>query len=198
MCETAAQDQLQDEQIQAYQQAQQMTQQQYQHQQDIYAPMAKQFQSIFDRGPNMEGFSEEQKQDLEATAVDGTARNYAGAARALNEEFAARGGGNIPLTPGGEIDAKEDLAASSAAEESREESSIKQADYTQGYNEWQAAGSGLESIAAGENPIGYENASTNSGSAASTTADAIAKEQNGWESAALGAVGQVAGAWVGA
>lgn len=195
MCETAAQDQIQGEQIQAYQQAQQLTAEQYAHQQAIYAPMTDLFQTIFNRGPNQEGFSEPERQDLEAQAVEGTARNYAGAARAVNESEAALGGGDIPLTSGGELQQKENVALSSGAEESKEESQIKQADYAEGRSEWDAAGAGLERIAAGDNPLGFENAATNSGSAAATTADQIAKEQNGWESALSGAVGTAAGAW---
>lgn len=195
MCETATQDQLQQEQISAYQSAQQMTAQQYSNQQAIYGPMTSQFQSIFNRGPNQEGFSEPQKQDLNATAVEGTAENYEGSARAVNEEEAAEGGGDIPLSTGGELQQKENVAESSAKEESSEESQIKQADYTEGENEWAAAGSGLESIAAGDNPLGFENAETSSGSAASTTAEQIAQEQNSWETAAIGAVGTAAGGW---
>lgn len=195
MCETAAQDQIQGEQIQAYQQAQQLTAEQYAHQQAIYAPMTGLFQTIFNRGPNQEGFSEPERQDLEAQAVEGTARNYAGAARAVNESEAALGGGDIPLTSGGELQQKQNVALSSAAEESKEQSQIKQANYTQGRSEWDAAGAGLEGIAAGDNPLGFENASTNAGSAAATTADEIAKEQNGWESAVAGAAGAAAGGW---
>ena len=195
MCATGAQDQIQDEQMQAYQQAQQLTAEQYANQQEIYAPMTAQFQSIFAKGPNQEGFSEPEKQELNAGAVEGTAENYAGAAKAVGEQEAAEGGGNIPLTTGGELQQKEGVAESSAQEESREEGQVKAADFSQGYNEWENAGSGLEAIGAGDNPLGFENAATSSGSAASTTAASIAQAQNSWESAVGGAAGEAAGGW---
>jgi hypothetical protein len=196
MCgSTAAQDQLQGEQLQAYQQAQQLTAEQYANQQALYAPMAAQFQSILSRGPNSKGFSDEEEQALNAQAVEGTAENYEGAAKAVNENLAAEGGGSNPLPSGAQTQLREQVATSSAQEESREEQQIQQADYSQGYNEWENAGAGLESIAAGENPLGYEGAETSSGSAAGTTAEQIAQEENSWENAAIGAVGTVAGGW---
>jgi hypothetical protein len=196
MCgSTAAQDQLQGEQLQAYQQAQQLTAEQYANQQALYAPMAAQFQSILTRGPNAKGFSDEEEQHLDAQAVEGTAENYEGAAKAVNENLAAEGGGSNPLPSGGQTQLKEQVATSSAQEESREEEQIQQADYSQGYNEWENAGAGLETIAAGENPLGYEGAATSSGSAAGTTAEQIAEEENSWENAAIGAVGTAAGGW---
>lgn len=195
MCDNPVQDQIGQEQVEAYQQAQTLTAQQYSDQQSIYAPMTAQFQSIFNRGPNQEGFSDAQMQDLNATAVEGTATNYSSAAKAVNEQEASLGGGDIPLTSGGQLQQKEQVAESAAQEESSEESQIKEADYTQGNAEWQAAGSGLETIAAGENPLGYEGAATSAGTAASTTAQQIAQEQNSWETAAMGAVGVAAGGW---
>ena len=160
---TDAQTQLQEEQLQAYQSAQQMTQEQYANQQSIYAPMAEQFKSIFAKGPNAEGFSPEEDESLKAGAVDSTAQNYAGAARAVNENLAAEGGGTNTLTTGGEAELKQEVANSSASQESTEENQINQANYQQGYNEWQAAGAGLDAIAAGENPTGYEANATSAG-----------------------------------
>lgn len=195
MCDNPVQDQIQQEQVTAYQQAQTLTQQQYANQQAIYAPMATQFQSIFNRGPNQEGFSDAEDQDLNAQAVEGTAENYQHAAKAVNEQEAAEGGGDIALPTGAEDQQKEDVALSSAGEESKEEQQIKQADYTAGTSEWDAAGSGLETIASGENPLGYESGATSAGSAAETTAASIAQEENSWESAVGGAVGTAAGGW---
>lgn len=195
MCETAAQDQIQGEQLDAYKQAQDLTTQQYGNQQAIYGPMTQQFQSIFNRGPNQEGFSQEEQQDLNSETLEGTAENYKHAAQAVGEQEAAEGGGDIPLPSGAQEEQKADVAEAAAGEESKEESQTKEAGYTQGYNEWQAAGQGLDTIAAGDNPLGYEGAATSSGQAAETTANQIAQEQNGWETAALGAVGTVAGGW---
>jgi hypothetical protein len=198
MCgSTAAQDQLQGEQMQAYQQAQQLTAQQYAHEQAIFAPMATKFQSILDKGPGQKGFSDGELEDLNSQAVEGTAENYEHAAKALGENQAARGGGDISMPSGAEDEEREQLAASSANSESQQESGIKQADYQQGYENWRTAGANLMGIATGENPLGFENAATSSGSAAGTTADQIAQADNSWVNAAIGAAGAAAGGWAG-
>jgi hypothetical protein len=192
---TSQQLQLQQEEIDAYQSAQQMTQEQYADQQAIYGPMAQQFQAILAKGPNQEGFTTAEENDLNAQAVEGTAENYSAAARATGEKLATEGGGSTTLTSGQQAEVQSQTAQSAAQEESKEESQIKQADYTQGLNEWQQAAGGLETIAAGENPLGFENAETSSGSAASTTASQIASEEDSWINAAIGAVGTAAGGW---
>lgn len=168
---TSQQTQLGDAQIAAYQQAATMTQQQYGDQQAIYGPMAKQFQSIYAKGPGQQGFSAAENEDLNAQAEEGTAENYGAAAKAVGEQQAAQGGGTDPLTTGAQSEQKANIATSAAQEESSQENQIKAANYTQGYNEWQNAGSGLEAIAAGENPLGYQQNQTGAGSAAATTAD---------------------------
>jgi hypothetical protein len=193
MCATGAQTQLQTEQLNAYTQAQQMTAQEYANQQEIYAPMEKQFQSIFSMGPNQQGFSNAETNTLNAQAVEGTATNYAGAAKAVNENLAAEGGGSEELPTGAQAEMKQEVANSAAQTESGQETQIQEADYNQGYQDWLNAGSGLESIAAGENPLGYENAATASGSAAGTTANQIASQDDSWINAALGAAGTIGG-----
>jgi hypothetical protein len=195
MCgSTAAQDELQQEQISAYQQAQQMTAQQYANQQAIYAPMAAQFQSIFNKGPNQEGFSTEETNTLNAQAVAGTATNYSQAEKAVGESLAAEGGGDEYMPSGGADQIKEEVANSAAAQESGQETQIKEADYQQGLSEWNAAAGGLETIASGQNPLGYEQEANTAGSAASTTANDIATQDNSWINAAVGAAGSVASA----
>lgn len=188
---SAEQNELSAEETAAYKQAQQMTAQQYANQQAIYGPMAKQFQSIFDKGPNQQGFSDAEKEGLDAQAVAGTASNYSQAAKAVGESTAAEGGGTNPLPTGASIQLKQEVANSAASSESAQETEINQADYAQGYNEWGNAASGLEAIATGENPLGYENAETNSGNTANTEANAIAEEDNSWINAAIGAAGSI-------
>jgi hypothetical protein len=195
MCASSGQTQLGQEQLAAYQTAQQMTAQEYANQQSIYGPMEKQFQSIFALGPNQKGFSTEEENTLDSQAVAGTAQNYSEAARAVGEETAGEGGGTNPLPTGAEEELKGEVATSAAREESQQETQIQEADYQQGYNEWLNAGSGLESIAAGQNPLGYENAATGAGSAAGTTEQQIANEDNSWINAALGAAGTVGAGW---
>jgi len=173
-----------------------MTQEEYGDQQAIYGPMSSQFKSILAKGPNQEGFSAGETEDLNAQAEEGTAENYKNAAKAVGESEAAEGGGNIAMPSGAQDEEKAGIATSAAQQESAEESQIKGADYQEGLSEWNDAAAGLETIAAGENPIGAENAATGAGSAAGTTASQVAEEQNSWENAALGAAGSIGSAVV--
>jgi hypothetical protein len=190
---TQQQQTLGNEQIQAYQQAQQLTQEQYANQQAIYGPLTAQFQSIFAKGPNQQGFSAEEDSELNAQAEEGTAENYGNAARAVGESEAGAGGGTNALPTGAQSAIQGNIATSAAQEESAQEGQINAANYTQGYNEWQNAGAGLESIAAGDNPLGFESAETGAGSAASTTAGQIASEDDSWINAAIGGASSLAG-----
>ena len=173
-----------------------MTQQQYANQQAIYGPMVSQLSSIYAKGPDQQGFSGAETADLNAQAVEGTAENYGAAARATGEAEAGEGGGTNPLPTGAQSAIQSGIATSAAKEESSQENQIVSANYAQGNNEWNAAGSGLEAIAAGENPEGYESNETSAGSAAGTTANQIASEDNSWVNAALGAAGSIGGAVV--
>lgn len=194
MCgSTGAQGQIQQEQIDAYKQSQEMLQEEFGHQQAIYGPMAAKFQSIFAAGPSQEGFSPGEKQNLESQVIEGTAANYANASKAVGEHLVSEGGtGAMPSGAADQL--RLEAADSSAQEKTREETQLTEADYTTGRQNWQNAATGLMDIAAGQNPVGYENASTSAGSAASTTADQIAKEQNSWVNAALGVAGDLVGA----
>lgn len=191
MCATGGQQQLGAAETAAYQQAQTLTAQQYASQQAIYAPMVQKFQSIFDKGPSQTGFDAGELNTLNAQAVEGTAENYAGAAKAVGEATAAEGGGNNPLPTGAQTELKEDVADSAAREESGQETQIKEADYAQGFKNYEDSAGGLEAIAAGENPLGYENAESEAGNVANSEENAIASEDSGWESAVFGAAGKI-------
>lgn len=190
---TEQQNELGDAQLAAYKQAATLTAQQYANQQSIYGPMTTQFESIFAKGPGQKGFSDEEDEDLNAQAEEGTAENYGNAARAVGEAQAGRGGGTNPLPAGADSAIQSGIATSAAQEESRQESQIEAADYGEGHSDWENAGQGLQAIAAGDNPLGYEGAETSSGSAAGTTASEIASEDDSWLNAAIGAVGSAAG-----
>lgn len=185
---------LEQEQIQAYKQAEQMTAQQYAEYQSVTEPMAAMFSSIFAGGPNQQGYSAPELDTLNAQAKEGTAENYKQAAAAVNEQMAAEGGGNNPLPTGGQEQLREQVGESAASNESNEETQIKEAGFTQGHNEWLEAAQGLQAIASGANPSGYEEAATGAGSAAATTANEIAQENDSWVNAALGAAGSIGAA----
>lgn len=194
---TAQQTELTNEEISAYQQAQTMTAEQYGKQSAIYAAMTPQFESIFAKGPNQKGFSDAETEDLNAQAVEGTAENYAQASKAVGEKLAGEGGGTNPLSSGAQAELEGDVATSAAQEESRQESQIESADYAQGEKEFEESAAGLSGIAAGENPLGFENAQTGAAGAANTEANAIAAEDDSWINAAIGAAGTLGGAALG-
>lgn len=192
MCGASAeQNDLSAEETQAYKTSQAMTATQYANQQAIYAPLTQQFESIFAKGPNQTGFSDAEREDLNATAVEGTAENYSAAAKAVGEQGAAEGGGTNPLPSGGQIQLKQEVANSAAENESKEEEGIKQADYAAGKENYDRAGSGLLGIATGEDPLGFENAETGAAAPANSEANAVETANDSWVNAALGAAGEI-------
>jgi hypothetical protein len=188
--------QLQQEQVSFYQQATEESEATFGEQQDLLKQMEAVYDPILAKGPTQPGFSGAEDEALNAQATQGTATAYSQAARAVGEQTAAEGGGNNPLPSGGETQLKEEVAESAAGQEASEKEQILQADYAQGYSEFENAGSSL-AVASGElNPANYETAATGAGSAAETTAAAINQEENSWEAPVLGAVGAAAGGYL--
>lgn len=194
---TQQQTDIANEQQQFYTNAIQQQQDAWGQDQDILSAMQSVYAPIFNKGPNQEGFSQQELNSMETGVTEGTANNYAQASKAVGENLAAEGGGNVDIASGGAAQLKAQVATSAAQTESQEQQQITQADWQQGYNEWLQAAQGMNSTAGFLNPIGYSGAATNSGSAASTTANQIAEENNSWVNAALGAAGSIGGAVVG-
>ena len=142
----------------------------------------QQFQSIYSpilaAGPNQEGYSAAEKENLNAQATEGTAENYKGASRALNEKMAAEGGGNIPLNSGQQTQLRAELAASSAATQSNEENQIQAGSYATGRQNWLAAGNALNGAMNELNPTGYANAAVGEGNSAAEMANKINSESS--------------------
>lgn len=186
---SATQLNLQQEEADFYAQGMQESQTAFGEDQALLKQMEAVYEPILARGPNQKGFSGAEESDLNAQAIEGTARNYSQAARAVGSQIAAEGGGDNPLPSGGAEALKEEVALSAAGQESQEEQQIVQADYAAGESEFEHAGEAL-SVASGQlNPTAYENAATSAGSSAETTAKDINAESNSWESAVMGAVG---------
>lgn len=188
---------LQDEQMQFYKMGTEHAQTVFAEDQSLLKQMQDVYSPIFAKGPNQEGFSAPEKANLESQAIEGTAKNYSQAARAVGTQIASRGGGDITMPSGGEMQLKEEVAAAAAGEQSREEEQITQADYEQGYREFSQAGEGLSKVSSQLDPTAYESAATSAGSAAEKTASDINAEQNSWMAPVMGAVGAIGGAVVG-
>jgi hypothetical protein len=194
---TGAQTQVQEEDIATMKQYDQEMQTQYADQTALYKQVNSVLQPILQAGPNQQGFSASETNNLNAQAVEGTATNYAGAAKAAGDQMAAEGGGENPLPSGGQTQLQEEVASSAAQQESSQESQIQQADYAQGYSEFENAESGEMAIATGEDPLGYASATNTADSTAGSMANTIAAQDTSWENAAIGAVGSIGGAVVG-
>ena len=194
MCATSDQSNLEQEQMDAYTQAQTLAKQQYGEQSAIYNSMNNILSPILQAGPSQEGFSADEKTNLNSQAIEGTAENYKNAATAVGEGEAAKGGG-LPMQGGPQQQIGEEIATSAAGNLSNQQSQIRQADYDQGQKDWLTAVNGEGSIAAGENPLGFETAATGAGTSADSEANTIAGEDNSWINATLGAVSSVGSGW---
>lgn len=194
---SAQQLQLQNEQIQFYQQGMQESSAAFAEQQGLLKQMEAVYEPILAKGPNQNAYAGPEQEALDASAIEGTATNYTQAARAVNETLAAQGGGDNPLPSGGSEQLREEVASSAAAEQSREETQIEEAGYAAGEQEFEQAGGALSTASGQLSPTSYETAATGAGASAETTAKDINSEENSWIAPVLGAVGAVGGAVVG-
>jgi hypothetical protein len=150
--------------------------------------MQQAYSPIFAAGPNQEGFSPGEVNNLNTQAGEGTATSFNQADKALRETQAATG---VATPTGPQEQQQEELASSAANSEAQQKQQITQANYAQGYQQWQQAASGLTNTAGLLNPTGYSGAATGAGEATGNTANQIASENNSWVNAALGAAGAI-------
>jgi hypothetical protein len=185
---TGAQTQLETAQADFYNEATQQQTQTYGEDQEILSAMKAGYAPIFAAGPNQEGFSEGETNNLNTEATEGTAEGFNQADKALREQQAATG---VAAPTGAQEQQQAGLLSSAANSEAQQKQQITQANYTQGYNQWQQAASGLTNTAGLLNPTGYSGAATGAGEATGNTANQIASENNSWVNAALGAAGAI-------
>lgn len=190
---SGAQLQLQQEQMDFYQQGMQMAQERYGDQESLLKQMESVYNPILQKGPDQEGYSEEEKANLDAEATEATATNYSRAAKAVGSQMATEGGGDNPLPSGADQQVRGEIASSAASELSREESQILDQSYTAGRENFREAGAALSTVAGQFDPTAFESNATSAGSSAETTAKDINSEENSWIAPVLGAIGGVAG-----
>lgn len=184
---------LQQAQLQFYKAGEERATAEFGMQQGLLKQMQSVYGPILQRGPNQRGFSDAERSDLNAQAIEGTATNYAHAGRAVGEQLATRGGGDNPLESGVDSSLKQDVALSAAGEESREQSQVIGSDYAAGRQNFQDATSALLSASSQTAPDRYYSAATEAGSAAEKTANEINSERNSWMAPVFGAIGGAAG-----
>lgn len=184
------QNQIEQAQSNFYNTMTQEAQQVFGEDQALFHNLTSTFEPILAKGPNQMGFSDAELNDLTSSAITNTGQNYAHAAKALNEQIAAQGGGNTFIPSGANNQLREELASSAASQTAQEESQIKEAGYQQGYDEFKEAAAALSGAGNVFNSAtGISSSATGAGSAASQTANEIAQEDNSW----LGAVGGLLG-----
>jgi hypothetical protein len=169
----------------------------YNEAQGVLKSLTAEFTPILQAGPNQQGFSQAQLDNLNSTAATGSGQAYHSVEQSLAQQEAAQGGGNDYLPSGAKVQLQEELGASEAQNLGNEQSQIQQANYAQGNQNFQFASSVLGNTAAQLNPNGYSNAATNSGNAAASTANQITQANNSWMGLVGGALGAAATAYAG-
>jgi hypothetical protein len=182
-----------DEQQQFYNQLTQQYATVFGQNQAITGALTSAFTPILQAGPSQTGFSPAEETALRTQNTEGVATNYAQAQKATAQILAARGGGNTLLPSSVSSNLLAQNANQAAAQRAAGENTITQANYAQGYQNWNTAANVLGSTAGLLNPTGYSGQATGAGSAASTSAAAIAAASNSPWNAAFGALGSAAG-----
>lgn len=168
--------------------------------QAILGTLTKSLNPIIAAGPNQKGFSAGEENTLNSQSLQGTGQAYANASKALKEQQAATGGGNVYLPSGVQSQQQAELASVAANTESNQLLGIQQANYQQGYNMYESALGQLGGVAGMYNPTGYAGAANSAAAGADTEANAVQQaDQQGWNnvtgliSGGLGAAGTALG-----
>lgn len=162
-------------------------------QQGIVSALTSQFQPILAAGPGQAGFSAPQEQAMRTQNAETVATDYAQAQKATAQALAGRGGGNTFLPSSVNANILAQKANAAAAQRAQGENTITQANYAQGYQNWQTAANVLGSTAQLINPTSYSGQATGAGSAAGTTANQIAQANFAPWGAGIGAAGAILG-----
>lgn len=165
--------------------------------QGITSALTSAFTPILQAGPSQTGFSPSEENALQTQNTQNVATDYAQAQRATAQILAARGGGNTMLPSSVTSNILASNANAAAAQRAQGQNTITQANYAQGYQNWQTASNVLSSTAGLLNPNAYSSSATTAGGAAATTANQIAQANFAPWGAAAGALGAIGGAAVG-
>lgn len=196
---TPAQNQIESQQQSFYTNAISQANQVFGNSSSVFNDLMKTFQPIVAAGPNQQGFSPTELSAMNSQAITNVGQGYKNAKEALGDQQAAFGGGTAVLPGGANIGQQDSLAENAANQTSSELNQITQANYAQGRQNWVNAAQGLAAAPGvyGAATSASGNA-TGAGGAAAGTANQIAQDANSPWQAAIGALGQVAGAAAGA
>jgi hypothetical protein len=195
---TSAQNTVQAQQTENMKQAAQQASSIYGDNQSAYQSLMNTFAPTVAAGPNQQGFNQQQMSNLDSQAITQTGQSYKNEKEALGDQQAAAGGGTAVLPGGAGIAQRDALAENAGNQTASQLSGITQAGYAQGNANYNNAVTGLAGAGNVFNSgTQATNASTNSSSAAGTTANQIAQENNSWVQGLTGALGGIVGAAAG-
>lgn len=170
--------------------------QNYASQQGILKGLQNAYTPIVQAGPGQQGYAPQELAALQTTAGEGVGNNYSKASQALNNQLAARGGGNEVLPSGAAAALKGQLASSAAATNSQENLAITQGNYQQGRANWQNALSGLANVSQQEAPGQYGKLASDEMSTAFGQANTIQKQKSNEMGNILGTVTGIASSFL--
>jgi hypothetical protein len=165
--------------------------------QQIVGALTNAFQPILQAGPSQTGFAPGEENALKTQNTENVATDYAQAQKATAQALAGRGGGDTFLPSSINANILASNANAAAAQRAQGQNQITQANYAQGYQNWNTAANVLGSTAGLINPTAYAGQTTGAGAQAAGSAQAIAQQQFAPWGAAFGALGSVAGAATG-
>ena len=166
--------------------------------QAITGALTSAFMPILQAGPSQTGFSASEENALRTQNTQNVATDYAQAQRATAQILAAKGGGNTMLPSSVTSNILANNANAAAATRATGENAITQANYAQGYQNWNTAANALGSTAGLINPNSYSGSATTAGNSAANTANQISQANFAPWGALTGAAGSVLGAAAGA
>jgi hypothetical protein len=161
---------------------------QFANQSAILSSITSAFKPILDAGIGQYGFTPQEDTSMRTQASDAIATNTANAQTALNENLAARGGGNTAAPSGATGQLEASLLSSEATNQANASNQITQAGYNTGRQNFLSAEGALTGAAGMYNPLGFAGATTGAGSSAFNMADTVNKENTAWEGALTGAL----------
>jgi hypothetical protein len=172
---------------------------QFANQSNILTSLQTSLQPVVNAGVNQFGYNPAEENALNSTAIQGTAQSYQNAQKALQNQQAAQGGGNLALPSGVAAQNNATLASAGANQESSELLGIKNAGYAQGRENYNNAIAQMGGVSAQYNPLGYSAGATGAGNSAASEANTIQQENQAsspW-GAIGGLLGGVAGSFLG-
>lgn len=167
---------------------------QFGQQQDILKSLTSVYEPILQAGPSQQGFSAAESTAMNTQAMDGSADAYQHADQALNNQYAAEGGGSEYIPSGAQTQMNEGVATAAAGELAGAQNQITQENYAQGNQNFNNAASVLAGASGQLGSTGATaSAVTNQSSTAMSGANSVNQANNSLLNGAMGILGSAAG-----